>query len=457
MEQFSGPEDRAGTGIAGGNDRSVLRELLEPEAFLDRLVGELLVLVPHADGALVGLVGERGLIRFVHAAGALHGLMGAALDPAHSLSGLAIRAGTVLRCDDVDTDPRVDAEALHQIEMTSMVTVPLQHNGTSIGVVNMAARRPFAFSDADVQRCTTLADVLAAMICSTAEISSILNTLTATEAGAPVDLGGEKTSAVVARFVSNVLSPATADLVDVRRRIRTAIDERRFTVVYQPIVRADDRRLVAVEALSRFTGPPQEPPDRWFAAAATCGLGVELELAAFGAALGALPHLPDQVKLGVNIGPEALAAPELAALLETVDASRVIIELTEHAPVHDYGSVQAVVASLRRLGTRLSVDDTGAGFASLTHIVKLAPEFIKLDRWIVAAVDADPVRRALVVALVGFAHELGARVVGEGIETAAELEALCDLGVDFAQGFHIARPGSLDAAVALALPATPAA
>ncbi len=443
--------------MAGGSDRSVLRELLEPEAFLDRLVNELLVLVPHADGALVGLVGEHGLIRFVHAAGALHGLMGAALDPAHSLSGLAIRAGTVLRCDDVDTDPRVDAEALHQIEMTSMVTVPLQHNRTSIGVVNMVARRPHAFSDADVQRCTTLADVLAAMICSTAEIARILTALTAAEAGAPVDLGGEKTSAVVARFVSNVLSPATADLVDVRRRIRTAIDERRFTVVYQPIVRAHDRHLVAVEALSRFVGPPDEPPDHWFAAAATCGLGVELELAAFGTALCALPRLPDDVKLGVNIGPEALGAPELAALLTSVDASRVIIELTEHAPVHDYGSVQSVLASLRRLGTRLSVDDTGAGFASLTHIVKLAPEFIKLDRWIVAAVDADPVRRALVVALVGFAHALGARVVGEGVETAAELEALCDLGVDFAQGYYIARPGPLDAAVALAQPTTPAA
>jgi EAL domain-containing protein (putative c-di-GMP-specific phosphodiesterase class I) len=341
--------------------------------------------------------------------------------------------------------------------MASMVTVPLQRNGSTIGVVNMVARRPHAFTDADVQRCTTLADVLAAMICSTAEISSILSTLTATDAGSPVDLGGEKSSAVVARFVSNVLSPATADLVDVRRRIRTAIDERRFTIVYQPIVRADDRRLVAVEALSRFTGPPEEPPDHWFAAAATCGLGVELDLAAFGAALDALPRLPDDVQLGVNIGPEALAAPELGALLEQVDASRVIIELTEHAPVHDYGSVQAVLASLRRLGTRLSVDDTGAGFASLTHIVKLAPEFIKLDRWIVANVDADAVRRALVVALVGFAHQLGARVVGEGIETAAELETLHDLGVDFAQGFHLARPGPLDAAVALDRRATPAA
>ncbi len=431
--------------VADGDYWSALRELLEPDAFLDRLVSELLVLVPHAEGALVGLVGERGLIHFVHAAGALHDLIGATLDPAHSLSGLAMHTGSVLRCDDADTDPRVDVEVLRRMEMTSLVSVPLQRDGVPVGVVDMVARRARAFTDADVRRCTALAEVLAAMICSSAEIARVLDSLAASESGAPAELADDATSTTVARFVSNVLSPSTTELVEVRRRVRSAIDEHRFAVVFQPIVRLTDQRLVAVEALSRFSGPPEEPPDRWFAAAGAVGLGVELELAAFGAALEALPDLPGDVSLGVNLGPEALAVPELTGLLEAVDARRVIVELTEHAAVQDYECLQGVLSSLRHMGTRLSVDDTGSGFASLTHIVKLGPEFIKLDRWIIAGLDDDPVRRALVVALVGFAHELGARVVGEGIETASELEVLCALGVDFGQGYYLARPGPLGA------------
>ncbi len=448
MEEPRGVQVRTAAEIASGDYRSALRELLEPDALFDRLISELLLLIPSADGALVGLVGEGGLIRFVEAAGSLHGLVGSTLDPVHSLAGLAIRTGTVLRCDDVDTDPRVDAEMLRQVEMTSLVSVPLQHGGASIGVVNIVARRPYAFSDDDILRCTLLADFLASIICSSAEIAHVLDALAASDTDAAAVLGGTTSPAAVARFVSNVLSPSTTQLVDVRQRIRRTLDEHRFTVVYQPIVRLSDSRLVAVEALARFVGPPDEPPDRWFAAAAACGLGVDLELAAFAAALDALPHLPGHLRLCVNIGPAALATTTLKAILDAADARRVVVELTEHVPIDDYGHLQAVVSSLRYLGARLSVDDTGAGYASLTHIVKLAPEFIKLDRWIVSGVSTDPVRRALVVALVGFAHEIGARVVGEGIETAAEFEALASLGVDFGQGFLLARPGTLEDALA---------
>ncbi len=259
MEEPRGVQVRTAAEIASGDYRSALRELLEPDALFDRLISELLLLIPSADGALVGLVGEGGLIRFVEAAGALHGLVGSTLDPVHSLAGLAIRTGTVLRCDDVDTDPRVDAEMLRQVEMTSLVSVPLQHGGASIGVVNIVARRPYAFSDDDILRCTLLADFLASIICSSAEIAHVLDALAASDTDAAAVLGGTTSPAAVARFVSNVLSPSTTQLVDVRQRIRRTLDEHRFTVVYQPIVRLSDSRLVAVEALARFVGPPIAP------------------------------------------------------------------------------------------------------------------------------------------------------------------------------------------------------
>ena len=92
----------------------------------------------------------------------------------------------------------------------------------------------------------------------------------------------------------------------------------------------------------------------------------------------------------------------------------------------------------------MALDDTGTGFASLSLLLEVAPELIKLDRAMTRDIDSDPVRRALARALVAFGKEVGAEVVAEGIETAAELDVLVDLGIGYGQGFHLARPGSLN-------------
>ncbi len=424
--------------------RTALADRLPSDALMDRVTTELANLVPSADGVLVGLVEESGVIRLVHASGALHGLVGASVDPARSLSGLCMKAGFVLRCDDAATDPRVDRVILDQIEMASLVVVPLVRNGETFGVASVVAAATNAFSDHDVTTCQAVAEILAGIISSGADIARLVGFLGPDQVSVPEAAGGDGAySDSIARFASRVLSPATTLQVEVRHRIHNVLALHQFAMVFQPIVTLRDLRLAGVEALARFPGPPAQTPDRWFADATTVGLGVELEVAAIDDALGALRHLPDGVTLALNAGPDALASSELRSAIARHDASRVVIELTEHAPVMDYTVIRAAVGTLRRLGARLSVDDTGAGFASLTHIVHLAPELIKLDRWIVAGVDADPVRRALVTALVGFAHELGAEVIGEGIETQGELDALRQLGVDYGEGYLLARPGPL--------------
>jgi EAL domain-containing protein (putative c-di-GMP-specific phosphodiesterase class I) len=98
--------------------------------------------------------------------------------------------------------------------------------------------------------------------------------------------------------------------------------------------------------------------------------------------------------------------------------------------------------ALRRIGGKVALDDTGTGFASLSLLLEVAPELIKLDRVMTRDIDSDPVRRALARALVAFGKEVGAEVIAEGIETAAELAVLVDLGIAYGQGFHLARPGS---------------
>src|ERR687894_55855 len=134
---------------------------------------------------------------------------------------------------------------------------------------------------------------------------------------------------------------------------------------------------------------------------------------------------------------------------------RVVLELTEHDEVEDYDVLLATLAPFRAAGLRLAIDDVGAGFSSLRHIVVTSPDVIKLDRSIAAGVADDHVLATLVGSLVTFAHGSGARVVAEGVETADDAAALRTLGVDYGQGWHFGRPGPPEA-LAVPGPRTPA-
>jgi EAL domain-containing protein (putative c-di-GMP-specific phosphodiesterase class I)/DNA-binding NarL/FixJ family response regulator len=234
-------------------------------------------------------------------------------------------------------------------------------------------------------------------------------------------------------------------------RVRRALaDDRAFGVVLQPIVALKSRRVVGYEALSRFRGPPRRSPDRWFAEADEVGLLRELELAAVRKALDTLPCLASDVYLSVNVSPGTLVAAAFRKLLAQIDAERVVVEVTEHARVDDYQRIATARAQLRLLGVRLAIDDAGAGFASLRHILRLAPDLIKLDRTLIAGVEADRSRQALAAGLISFAAGIDATIVAEGIERPGEVKALTALGVDFGQGYLLGRPAPLRPAAARA-------
>jgi EAL domain-containing protein (putative c-di-GMP-specific phosphodiesterase class I) len=219
-------------------------------------------------------------------------------------------------------------------------------------------------------------------------------------------------------------------------------------VVFQPIARLATGDGVGYEALARFTGEPRRGPAAWFAEAAQVGLGQDLELAAARAALEHLAEIPPHRFMSINVSPTTTSSAQLAALLERHGADRVVLEITEHDVVDDYGSLHRALAPLRARGIRLAVDDAGAGFASLQHILELAPEMIKLDMALVRGIDGDPVKRALASALVAFGDEIGSVIIAEGIETPGELRVLADLGIPCGQGFLIARPGAIAGAPA---------
>ena len=232
-----------------------------------------------------------------------------------------------------------------------------------------------------------------------------------------------------------------------RMRIENVLRGPGLGVVFQPVVELRNGTVIGTEALARFAQLPQRAPDPWFGEAAEVGLGVELELTAIRAALVALEHLPSDTYLSLNASPATVASDDLLAALAATPGDRLVIEVTEHAPVADYDALTAKLDPLRARGIRLAVDDAGAGFASLRHILRLAPDIIKLDITLTRDIDADPVKRALASSLVTFAREIDASITAEGVETEGELGALRALGIDSAQGYYLARPGPLPLAV----------
>lgn len=213
-------------------------------------------------------------------------------------------------------------------------------------------------------------------------------------------------------------------------------------MVFHPIVDLETRGEIGMEALARFGSIPMKPPDQWFAEATALELGLQLQLRTLKEALEALPKIPDGAFLSVNCSHHAAGSPEFAERLEGVE-DRLVLEITEHEAIEDYGALAEALAPLRERGLRVAVDDVGAGYASLRHALQLAPDMVKMDISLTRGIDADAGRRALATALISFAGETNMTIVAEGIETAAELDTLRELGVRYGQGFYLARPAPL--------------
>jgi len=223
-------------------------------------------------------------------------------------------------------------------------------------------------------------------------------------------------------------------------RIDAAVLDGGMHMAFQPIVELDGGRIVGYEALARFAGPPHRPPDQWFAEAVTVGRGAELELLAIERALAQLPNLGDDLFVSLNMSPAVARSVALDDCLAGIPLERIVLELTEHTKIRDYHVLRVCLDRFRDRGCRVAVDDAGAGYAGLQHILSLQPDVIKLDHALTRNVDADPARRALSACLVRFAEEIGAYVVAEGIETPAELDTLRALGIRWGQGFYLGRP-----------------
>lgn len=234
----------------------------------------------------------------------------------------------------------------------------------------------------------------------------------------------------------------TGTRADVRTRIEGLISAGGPDVVFQPICDTVTREVVGYEALSRFPFG-YGSPTMWFRDATNAGIGPLLEVAAIDRALAASESLPAGTFLSLNASANTIRSTDLPTKLRPFQKDRQFhLEITEHERVDDYRAVTRSIESLRAVGIFISVDDVGAGFAGLRQVVELRPDTLKVDYALVHGIDTDPVRRAAAASVIEFAHEIGSRVIMEGIETEAELRVAVELGADMVQGFLTGRPGA---------------
>jgi EAL domain-containing protein (putative c-di-GMP-specific phosphodiesterase class I) len=228
--------------------------------------------------------------------------------------------------------------------------------------------------------------------------------------------------------------------VDLTGRFDRALET--LWMAYQPIVRWSDRSVFAYEALVRNDEPSLRAPDALLAAAEKLGRLFDVGRAVRRSVAATIEKASTPCVF-VNLHPQDLEDEDLfrtsAAL--TPFASRVVLEITERASLSHVADLKVRLASLRQLGYRLAIDDLGAGYAGLTSFTELEPEVVKLDMSLTRSIDREPTKQKLAESMTRLCGDLGILVVGEGVETPAERDALAALGCDLLQGYHFAKPG----------------
>jgi EAL domain-containing protein (putative c-di-GMP-specific phosphodiesterase class I) len=241
------------------------------------------------------------------------------------------------------------------------------------------------------------------------------------------------------RLAGNV-GKTLSDRASLETRIEKAIE--RLWVAFQPIVLWPNQSVFAYEALVRTSEPSLARPEDLIEAVERLGRISELSRSIRAAITRTTREAPGQPMLFVNLHAADFEDPDLfkpEAPLSAI-ASRVVLEITERAPLMDVKALHTKIGRLREMGFKVAIDDLGAGYAGLSAFSQLEPDFVKLDMSLIRGVDTSGSRRSVVRAMVQLCNDLGARVISEGVETAAERDTLSREGCELLQGFLFAKP-----------------
>ena len=227
------------------------------------------------------------------------------------------------------------------------------------------------------------------------------------------------------------------------------LKEGRIRTLFQPIVSLADGSVFGYEALSRGPiGTRLESADALFSTAAERGVAAQLERICRFRAIANASAIPPGCYLFLNISPRVFEERNEALSRDVVDQNRlaqerIVLEITEKQAIEDFDLFKRTLLHYNRQGFKVAIDDAGAGHNSLRAVTEVRPHFIKLDIALVRDIDRDRAKHALVSAIIIFARRIDAKVLAEGIETVEELATLIEIGVEYGQGFLLARPSSV--------------
>jgi EAL domain-containing protein (putative c-di-GMP-specific phosphodiesterase class I) len=243
------------------------------------------------------------------------------------------------------------------------------------------------------------------------------------------------------RIVGADNAEGTSDNAGLQARFQSAIE--RLWMAFQPIVSLRSGSVFGYEALLRTDEPTLKNPLHFLDAAQRLGLTHTLGRAVRGKVAEAAPSAPAEARLFVNVHAGELDDFELCSSTSplSVLAGRVVIEVTERHALDSVAGLSTRIAKLRQLGFSIAVDDLGAGYAGLSSFSVLEPEFVKLDMSLIRGVDTSTRKQSVIRSMLSLCErDLLMRVICEGVETAAERDALASLGCDLLQGYVFARP-----------------
>jgi len=231
-------------------------------------------------------------------------------------------------------------------------------------------------------------------------------------------------------------------------RLEKILSDRDLYAVYQPIVSLSTGKIIGYEGLIRGPeGSDFSAPLALFDAARECGLTSEFELLSRSIVIQGFARLGIEGRLFLNVSPDALVMDErrdgenLHSLAEYgLQPGQVVIELTENDPTIDYAQLRRAADHYRALGFSIAMDDLGEGFSSLRLWSELRPDFVKIDKHFIRAIQQDQIRQQFVRSIQEIASNSGCQVIAEGIETEDELIAVREIGVANGQGYLFARP-----------------
>jgi len=235
---------------------------------------------------------------------------------------------------------------------------------------------------------------------------------------------------------------------DLFSKLHEIIEQRKLTAYFQPIICMPTAEIIGYEGLIRGpSGTPLHSPVDIFHTAKQYGVLLELEHLCRQVVLEAFSQLNLEGKLFLNISPECFLdfgfwTEDTVSYIQSLGLNfqRIVIELTESHPIHDYRLMLEAARYYRELGLEVAIDDLGEGFSSLRLWLELMPEYVKIDKHFIQNINQDPVKLQFVNSIQQIADNSNSLIIAEGIETQSEFMIVKDLGIACGQGYFIARP-----------------